>query len=439
MAAMFTPNSSPGLHNVPVSMGLLGYLILSCAAVNVPSMYHLHKYFLCRIPEDLTMNSQILKLVTSKLIFLDPKDLIWAGTLVYQFREFERRYGSRKFASLLVGSSCLSFVLELMAHLIRWFIDKDGGSGILSIGPYGLLFPLFVNFYKEIPNTTQGGSNRNNHQRSLDYDNQQWNAPFAVLGTIFPPISTKTITYLFGFQLAWSSVSSFIAAITGVVAGILYRKNFLYIQKLIFIPGWLARIGNLFLKLFVDATPPGGQGGNNNGSEQSRWARVQHPANSDDGVWNRQIRRQGQGFAETLVYPDNYWMGNQNGGNIFGGFLGSWRQHNLLENEEFEPEDFGRERGDGVEIEELNVSEEEINGGIDVNRRTNDNIDSEKVAKLVDMGFQKDKAQKALISTNFDLIEATNVLLRMETSQPPAEDAVSMPSSSGDVQLPAPL
>ncbi|XP_071453989.1 ubiquitin-associated domain-containing protein 2-like isoform X2 [Hetaerina americana] len=421
-------------------MGLLGYLVLSCAAVNVPSMYHLHKYFLSRIPEDLTISSQVFKLVTAKLVFLDPKDLICAGTLVYHFREFERRYGSRKYATHLLGCSCLSFVLELLAHLIRWFIDKDGGSGILSSGPYGLLFPLFVNFYKEIPNTgTQGSSNRNGHQRSLADDNQQWNAPFSALGTIFPPISMKTIIYLFGMQLSWSSSSSFIAAVTGIVAGVLYQKNFLYIQKVIFVPNWLANFGNTALSYIVN-TSPGIQGGNNNWTENGRWARVQHPANSDDGPWNRQIRRQGQGFAETLVYPDNYWMANQNGGNIFGGFLGSWRQHNLLENEdEFDADDFGRDRGDGVEIEELNVSEEEIQSGSDLSRRKNDNNDSEKIAKLVDMGFPKDEAQKALISTNYDLLEATNVLLRMETSQPSTEEAASAPSSSGDASSSAHL
>lgn len=430
---MFSPTNSPGLHNVPISMSLVGYLVVSCGALNIPSLVHLQKYFICRIPEDVINSSQFWRLITTKLVFLDPKDLIWGATLVYHFREFERRYGSHKFASHLFGTTCISFVLELVALLIRWFIDKDAGSGFLPSGPYGLLFPLFVRFYYEIPNTNQGSS-RNQQPSSLgsESSSQQWTASFSALGSIFPPITTKSLTYFFGFQLAWSSANSLNAALTGILAGILHRQNFLGVQNWLVIPNWLANLSSKVCNAVSGGSSQVGIGGNNNGIEHGRWSRVELPANVDEGPWHRQVRRQGQGFAETLVYPDNYWLANQNGGNIFGGFLGSWRQHNLIDNEdEFNMEEFDRERGDGVEIEEIDVADEESRGSETDPRLTNDS-EAELVATLVDMGFPKDKALRALKSTNYDLVESTNYLLRADSSSQPSASA--MPSSGEEAQ-----
>ncbi|KAG8226589.1 hypothetical protein J437_LFUL007281 [Ladona fulva] len=407
---MFSPNPSPGLHNVPISMSLLGYSVISCAALNIPSLFNLQKYFICNIPEDLMKNRQFWKLLTTKLVFLDPKDLIWGATLMYQFREFERRYGSHKFTSVLFGTSCISFVLELIFLLIKWFIDKDFGSGFLPTGP----------FYHEIPNV--GGARGNSRsQSSSSFSGQEGNAPFTALGSLFPPITTKTLTYFFGFQLIWTSTNSLNSALFGIVSGVLHHKNFFGVQNWLVVPNWMAKLTRKVFSTVVGNLAVGGQGGSNNGNNQGRWSRVEHAANSDEGTWQRHIRRQGQGFAETLVYPENQWAATQNGGNIFGGFLGNWRQHNLIDNEDvFNAEEFDRERGDGVEVEELEVEEEDSVSGSSNGQRSSNNVNSDLVNTLVDMGFHKEHALRALKSTNYDLMDATNLLLRTDSSSEPS-------------------
>ncbi|OWK00884.1 hypothetical protein Celaphus_00016800 [Cervus elaphus hippelaphus] len=52
----------------------------------------------------------IWRLISGRIICLDLKDTFCSSLLIYNFRIFERRYGSRKFASFLLGSWVLSAV-----------------------------------------------------------------------------------------------------------------------------------------------------------------------------------------------------------------------------------------------------------------------------------------------------------------------------------------
>eukprot|EP00271_Cylindrocystis_brebissonii_P006778 TRINITY_DN19582_c0_g1_i1.p1 TRINITY_DN19582_c0_g1~~TRINITY_DN19582_c0_g1_i1.p1 ORF type:complete len:206 (-),score=35.53 TRINITY_DN19582_c0_g1_i1:27-644(-) len=91
---------------------------------------------------------------------------------------------------------------------------RDGGphekAQALAPGPYGLLFASFVPFMFDIPVSTR----------------------FTVFTV---PFSDKTFIYLAGIQLLFSSwKQSLIPGISGLLAGFLYRSNFLFVRKLKF-------------------------------------------------------------------------------------------------------------------------------------------------------------------------------------------------------------
>ena len=78
---------------------------------------------------------EIWRLWTSKCAFLDTKDAIFCMILLYQFRIFERRFGSRKFASHLIAFMSLTGVLEWILTVCVQTLDSKLHSGLLSIGP----------------------------------------------------------------------------------------------------------------------------------------------------------------------------------------------------------------------------------------------------------------------------------------------------------------
>ena len=155
-------------------------------------------------------------------------------------RVFERRYGSHKFASYLTANLVLTTLLEIATVLSLHYLGFDlHNGGHLPPGPwviynflnfswtfneimmvniwfshqqctwtinhctfmiliffiyfrYGVIFPLFVSYFCDIP-------------------------PVAQTSIIGIPITGKTLTYLLGLQLAWSSPASAISALCGLV------------------------------------------------------------------------------------------------------------------------------------------------------------------------------------------------------------------------------
>ncbi|KAK1802992.1 hypothetical protein P4O66_021531, partial [Electrophorus voltai] len=96
-------------------------------------------------------HKQVWRLVFGRLICLDVKDAFCSALLIYTFRVFERRFGSRKFASFLFGvwvlSGLLDFLLAEVLHFLfelrvdvlpgglMWGCTYTGG-GVLSLSVY---------------------------------------------------------------------------------------------------------------------------------------------------------------------------------------------------------------------------------------------------------------------------------------------------------------
>ncbi|PSN56710.1 Ubiquitin-associated domain-containing protein 2 [Blattella germanica] len=348
MAAILSQYSTTGFYKAPVSKGLMGSMFLTCTAMNMPLLAHMRKYLVCKLP-DIFTEGEAWRLLTSRVTFLDTKDLVCGALLIYYFRVFERRYGSHKFASYLLATCTIATILETTAILVLQQLDIDLHSGgYLPPGPYGLIFPLFVSFFFDVPRVAQ------TH----------------ILGV---PVTGKTLTYLLGLQVCSTSIATGISGVCGIIAGLMYRYNVLYLRRWFVVPRWLARLSNMSVGWLLRSGAPQ-EGAIGATLEIQRAQQLEMLEQQVLLSRARDVRRQqGQGFAETLVGPDNYWP-NENG-TIFGGFLRN-RRHNA---------------GDS---EENNVQPSE-----------------EQVQTLMEMGFERARVLSALRSANNDIHSATNILL----------------------------
>uniref|UniRef100_A0A5K3F580 Rhomboid domain-containing protein n=1 Tax=Mesocestoides corti TaxID=53468 RepID=A0A5K3F580_MESCO len=102
--------------------------------------------------DEIFVNCAIWRLGVSKLAFLSTTDLILGSGLIYHFRIFERRYGSRKYAMSLIWVVLLSTLLELLSCLALRSIGRDPHD--LPSGPFYFIYPYFISFWKEVPNVS---------------------------------------------------------------------------------------------------------------------------------------------------------------------------------------------------------------------------------------------------------------------------------------------
>ncbi|CAN1173527.1 Rhomboid-like protein 20 [Linum perenne] len=167
--------------------------------------------------QDIFGKLRVLKLIASVFAYSSTPELLFGLGLLYYFRVFERQIGSNKYSVFILFSTVGSLLFEVLALSFL----KDPALNLLVSGPYGLIFASFVPFYFDIPVTT-------------------W---FRVFGIRF---SDKSFIYLAGLQLLLSSWKrSVIPGICGILAGSLYRLNFLGIRKAKF-PEFMAKFVSRF-------------------------------------------------------------------------------------------------------------------------------------------------------------------------------------------------
>ncbi|XP_059646069.1 rhomboid-like protein 20 isoform X2 [Cornus florida] len=146
----------------------------------------------------------IWKLIVSVFAFSSTPELIFGLYLLYYFRVFERQIGSNKYSVFIL----LSVIMSLLFEFLALSFLKDPTSSVITSGPYGLIFSLFVPFYLDIPVSTR----------------------FRVFVLRF---SDKSFIYLAGLQLLLSSWKrSILPGICGILAGSLYRLNVFHIRRM---------------------------------------------------------------------------------------------------------------------------------------------------------------------------------------------------------------
>ncbi|XP_029306354.1 ubiquitin-associated domain-containing protein 2 [Cottoperca gobio] len=225
---MFTTTGSRGLYKAPLSKGLL--LVLNGLTVILTLLPQYQELFVYNL-QAVAQQHQVLWLLCGRLVCLDVKDAFCSSLLIYNFRIFERRFGTRKFASFLLGTWCLSALLDfLLAQAFQFLFDYEVEE--LPAGLLAPVFSLFVPFYRLIPRmpVTQ------------------------VLGYI--PITNKSLVYIVGLQLLTSSPFMWLLALSGLISGVLYHSNVLWLPKLLFVPAWVSCIGRYILEPLVSSSQP---------------------------------------------------------------------------------------------------------------------------------------------------------------------------------------
>eukprot|EP00850_Spirogloea_muscicola_P003229 SM000013S26398 [mRNA] locus=s13:167482:173942:- [translate_table: standard] len=153
------------------------------------------------------VRKELWRLPAASLVFSSTPETLVGLYLVYFFRVFERQLGSNKYAVFTIFATVLSTLLELLALTLL----RDPESELtIAPGPYGLLFASFVPFFFDIPVSTR----------------------FTIFGAQF---SDKSFVYLGGLQVLLSSYKrSIIPGLCGLLAGAVYRSNFLRIKQVQF-------------------------------------------------------------------------------------------------------------------------------------------------------------------------------------------------------------
>ncbi|BFZ06595.1 hypothetical protein BsWGS_09634 [Bradybaena similaris] len=221
---MFSLKGHAGFYGTPVTKFLLCHAFVTYFLFKFP-LQHLH--YLFHYNQDVFAKRQFKRMCMSKLVILNLPDLLFSSLLIYNFRIFERRFGSRKFISHLISTTVLASLIELLvfAALNRY----DIRLGEMPSGLFSVIFPLYVPFYSTIPRV----------------------ALTKIMGV---PVTGKTLNYILGLQIASSDMENILVVGCAVLAGLLWRLNFLMVQNLIQVPRVVANTFDQLLGRFLDST-----------------------------------------------------------------------------------------------------------------------------------------------------------------------------------------
>ncbi|XP_021376721.1 ubiquitin-associated domain-containing protein 2-like [Mizuhopecten yessoensis] len=341
-------HSASGFYKTPVSKGLLGVSLLSSFLLNFP--LHNHRHLFLYSQAAILERHQFWRVFTSKLAYLDIKDLFVCSVLIYYFRVFERRYGSHKFASHMLATFVMGTGLEIAAaFFFKWLGFK---IELLPSGPMCMVYPLFIPYHFDIPRVALGH----------------------VLGV---PVTGKSFQYFLGLQLASGSVESVIVAVCGLFCGYLWRNNFMKVPTILTIPKFVASISYRVVGWALDSQVP--------------------PGDTIPMGATLELQRQEQmEQLEQQMIWQTVQQQQQQGGNV-----------NMAENLVNGPGLFGNQIDLGGLRNRLNL------GGLDPpGQPAEEPVTEENVQHLVDMGFGADRVREALQQSNNNVSAATNILLQ---------------------------
>ncbi|XP_044526486.1 ubiquitin-associated domain-containing protein 2 [Gracilinanus agilis] len=344
---MFTSTGSSGLYKAPLSKSLL--LVPSALSILLALLFqHYQKFFVYNL-QAVKNDLQVWRLICGRIICLDLKDTFCSSLLIYNFRIFERRYGSRKFASFLLGSWILSALFDLiLVEAIQYSFGITASN--LPSGFLGPVFALFVPFYCSIPRVqvTQ------------------------ILGQF--SITNKTLIYILGLQLLTSGTHIWVVATSGLIAGMCYTNSVLKVHQVLCIPRWMAKLFSWTLEPIFSSSEPTneiriGMGATVDIQRQQRMELLDRQLMLSQFVHvRRQRRHQGRIINWNRFFPTLRQRRNANAPDI-------------------------RQSEQEVAAPPLEVSEEQV-------------------ARLMEMGFSRVDALEALRASNNDLNVATNFLLQ---------------------------
>ncbi|XP_038075387.1 ubiquitin-associated domain-containing protein 2-like [Patiria miniata] len=360
------PNSL-GFYKTPVSKGLL--IGIGCLSTSLLIMGPRYQQLFSYTIESLTQKLEIWRLLTSKLAFLDPKNLLLGLVLMYNFRVFEKRYGSTKFASYLFANGVMTACLELAA-LFAFHNYHHGNIPIYwTPGPTGVVASLFVPFVCDVPYIS--GQN--------------------VFGHL---LNGKWLVYIFGLQLVSHSTQSCIVVGCGLLSGLLYRLNVLYLQSWLRIPNPLARLSAALLGPLLRSSPP--REGPLPMGATLELQRQQRMELMEQRMIMAQFRQQAQarGAASSVRPTISAPLGRGTAGSLASVFR---QRQNRTSSSGDTPD---TEPGSAPHSSQPPAS------------RDFSSVPEEHVQQLTDMGFNRSAVVQALLATHNNVPMATNLLLQ---------------------------
>ncbi|EDO43436.1 predicted protein [Nematostella vectensis] len=358
---MFPGTRNKGFYRTPVSKSFL-ILTGSASLINIfLASSTANKFLSTSHWLHLVQHAKVWQFFSSTISFSSTRDLICGSLLLYWFRVFERRFGSKKFCCHVFANSVIAAGLQLVTvYGLRSFGHE---LGALPSGPYGVIFAFLVYYYLDVP--------------SVD----------AAITVLALPISSKIPSYFLALQLLFTTKESLLAGTCGIVSGLLYKHNFAYVQQWLKIPdiftGLCSRmLGRYFEESTLEPRQAFPMGATLEIQEQQRMElyeqQIMRRMAAQANIGHPQNRaRAGQGYSEVMVPA---------------GGLGEWL--------------WGNQPGAGHQGF-MNGLE---NGDIPQQQPTAE-VSEDQVQTLVEMGFSRQDVLHALTVTNNDINTATNVLL----------------------------
>lgn len=137
----------PGLKGFPVSK----YLCFAVIAVPILASLTSTKYvFFYAYDPFISQYHQFWRLLTVQLAFINESEVFMSTLLLYQFRNLERLFGSRKYLSLIVIIYLYTLLTVSLLAAIKFYTDITWLNAVSS-GPTSVMFALLANHREYIP------------------------------------------------------------------------------------------------------------------------------------------------------------------------------------------------------------------------------------------------------------------------------------------------
>ncbi|CAG8955813.1 hypothetical protein HYFRA_00011682 [Hymenoscyphus fraxineus] len=219
---------SSGFAGAPVSRSLTYGIVAASILASVLDAKH---YFYIQVDPHFWQYRQLWRAIAYQLCYTNSTEVLFAAMTLYNMRVIERVWGSRKYASFIILSYCLTAVLPplLLALVLRPLSFNK--LNYLPAGPTPLIFAILAQFHAMIPHIYK--------YRIAASSAPPTNEPF--VGLTF---SDKSYTYLPAVQLALSQFpGSLLCASVGWVVGYSWRNEVLPNSVMRWrIPGWMVGI-----------------------------------------------------------------------------------------------------------------------------------------------------------------------------------------------------
>lgn len=360
---MFPGASSTGFYHAPFSKGFL-VLTGTASFINILFASSTRRLFPSNPWIQIVHNSKLWQVLSSSFYYSSARNLICGSFLLYSFRIFERRFGSKRYASYIFCTSVIAIGLQLTSVAVLKHFGHE--VGLPPPGLFGVLFATLVKYFYDVP------------------------ASDAITFFGFP-ISGKIFIYSIALQMLLASRESLLAGVCGIVAGFIYRFNLFQVQQWLNLPESLTSavsraIGGLFSTESLP-TQPYAMGATleiqraqqvEHYEQQALRARMGH-------LRNRGPPRVGQGYADVLVPPGG-------GGWLWGGAGGQQPPPPPPPMNNWHDRDADADNANVPQQPTVEVSEQQVQ-------------------TLVEMGFSRMAVLHALTASNNDITVATNILL----------------------------